>query len=221
MKLVGSMLVGLVLVSAGLAQDFRVPVPAIEDDPRLPRVLLIGDSISNGYAVPVRRLLAGRANVHRIPANGGPSSNGVFLIEEWLGRGNWDVIHFNFGLHDLKRLDDGEPQVPVESYRRYLRLIVKRLKKTNARLIFATTTPVPDARVSPPRLPADVALYNRVAVEVMREAAVEVNDLYARSLPRLKELQMPANVHFTNAGSEELARLVAAAIEARLPGPRP
>lgn len=221
MKLVGSMLVGLVLVSAGLAQDFRVPVPAIEDDPRLPRVLLIGDSISNGYAVPVRRLLAGRANVHRIPANGGPSSNGVFLIEEWLGRGNWDVIHFNFGLHDLKRLDDGEPQVPVESYRRYLRLIVKRLKKTNARLIFATTTPVPDARVSPPRLPADVALYNRVAVEVMREAAVEVNDLHARSLPRLKELQMPANVHFTNAGSEELARLVAAAIEARLPGPRP
>lgn len=221
MKLVGSMLVGLVLASGGLAQDFRVPVPAIEDDPRLPRVLLIGDSISNGYAVPVRRLLAGRANVHRIPANGGPSSNGVFLIEEWLGRGNWDVIHFNFGLHDLKRLDDGEPQVPVESYRRYLRLIVKRLKKTNARLIFATTTPVPDARVSPPRLPADVALYNRVAVEVMREAAVEVNDLHARSLPRLKELQMPANVHFTNAGSEELARLVAAAIEARLPGPRP
>jgi acyl-CoA thioesterase-1 len=70
-------------------------------------------------------------------------------------------------------------------------------------------------------LPADVALYNRAAIEVMQEAGIEVNDLYARVLTRLKELQMPVNVHFTNAGSEELARFVAAAIEARLPGARP
>lgn len=44
----------------------------ITDTPGLPRVLLIGDSISMGYTLPVRDLLKGRANVHRIPENGTP-----------------------------------------------------------------------------------------------------------------------------------------------------
>jgi hypothetical protein len=37
----------------------------INDDPALPRVLLIGDSISMGYTLPVRTALKGKANVHR------------------------------------------------------------------------------------------------------------------------------------------------------------
>src|SRR5215212_9456507 len=49
----------------------------ITDDPKLPRVLLIGDSISIGYTLPVRKQLKGTANVHRIPENGGPTTNGV------------------------------------------------------------------------------------------------------------------------------------------------
>jgi hypothetical protein len=34
----------------------------IQDDPNLPRVLLIGDSISIGYTLPVRKLLEGKAS---------------------------------------------------------------------------------------------------------------------------------------------------------------
>src|SRR5262245_37283987 len=49
----------------------------VQDEPKLPRVLLIGDSISIGYTLPVRKRLAGVANVHRIPANGGPTTNGL------------------------------------------------------------------------------------------------------------------------------------------------
>ena len=41
--------------------------------PGLPRVLLIGDSISIGYTLEVRKLLAGKANLHRIAENGGPT----------------------------------------------------------------------------------------------------------------------------------------------------
>ena len=108
--------------AALFAQDYRQPVPPVEDDPALPRVLLIGDSISIGYSTPVRKFLAGKANVHRVPGNGGPSSNGVFMIDSWLGDKRWDVIHFNFGLHDLKRLSDGKQQVSPEAYERYLRL---------------------------------------------------------------------------------------------------
>jgi hypothetical protein len=66
----------------------------------LPRVLLIGDSVSRGYTQAVRTALAGKANVHRAPANCGPTASGIKNIEVWLGDGKWDVIHFNFGIHD-------------------------------------------------------------------------------------------------------------------------
>src|SRR6185436_1919626 len=61
----------------------------VTDDPKLPRVLLIGDSISMGYTIPVRQLLQGKANVHRIPENGGPTTNGLSQLPNWLGDGRW------------------------------------------------------------------------------------------------------------------------------------
>ncbi|HYI95294.1 MAG TPA: SGNH/GDSL hydrolase family protein [Bryobacteraceae bacterium] len=216
-------LIAFPLYCAALAaQDYRAPVPDIQDDATLPRVLIIGDSISIGYSIPVRKLLEGKANVHRIPGNAGPSSNGVFLIDTWLAEDkSWDVIHFNFGLHDLKRLSDGERQVSPEVYERYLKLIVQRLKKTGARLIYATTTPVPEGKVSPPRIPADVGVYNSLAARVMRDNSVPINDLYAFALPQLKQIQEPVNVHFTAAGSNALAEQVAKVIEAALPARQP
>ena len=211
----------LFLTIAAFGQDYRAPVPTIEDNPSLPRVLLIGDSISIGYSLPVRKILASKANVHRVPGNAGPSSNGVFLIDSWLGKERWDVIHFNFGLHDLKRLSDGKQQISAEAYERYLRLIVDRLKKTGATLIYATTTPVPEGEVSPPRVPADVMVYNDIALRVMRENHVIVNDLYGFAISKLKDIQQPVNVHFTDNGSNLLGQRVAAVIESSLPAKQP
>jgi acyl-CoA thioesterase-1 len=65
------------LASPCLAQKKPDPMTPIMDDPALPRVLLIGDSISIGYTLPARAELQGVANVHRIPTNGGPTSNGL------------------------------------------------------------------------------------------------------------------------------------------------
>lgn len=209
----------LVLLSCSIvfAQTPLNPVyEPVAEKPGLPRVLIIGDSISVGYTLPLRKLLADEANVLRIPANGGTSGNGVFNVESWLGKQKWDVIHFNFGLHDLKRLSDGEPQVPLALYERYLRLFVTRLKSTGAKLIWATTTPVPEGDVAPPRKPEDVGAYNAAALRVMKDHGVAIDDLYAFALPRLKEIQHPVNVHFTPAGSDALARQVAAAIRKAL-----
>ena len=64
----------------------------ITDEPGLPRVLLIGDSISMGYTLPVRKLLDGTANVHRIPQNGGATEVGLEKMSSWLGDGKWDVL---------------------------------------------------------------------------------------------------------------------------------
>lgn len=184
-----------------------------QDVPGLPHVLLIGDSISIGYTLPVRELLKGKANVHRIQTNGGPTINGLPKLEQWLGAGRWDVIHFNFGLHDLKIMEGGKHQVPVDEYQKNLREVVSRLKGTGAKLIWATTTPVPAGPVNPPRESADVVAYNLAAKTVMEEAGVAVDDLYAFVQPRESELQQPHNVHFTEAGYRALAAQVAESIE--------
>ncbi|MSQ95141.1 MAG: SGNH/GDSL hydrolase family protein [Gemmataceae bacterium] len=208
----------LALAGANLAQDKKKGDPAfdpIKDDPALPRVLLIGDSISIGYTPATRKLLAGKANVHRIPENGGPTDNGTKKTKKWLGEGKWDVIHFNWGLHDIK-LGSGKHQVPIEDYEKNLRELVKAMKGTGAKLIWATTTPVPEGKTSPPRKNADVIEYNKSAKKIMEENGVAINDLYVFALPQLDKLQLKVNVHFTEKGSEALAVRVAATIEAAL-----
>src|SRR5215831_16355874 len=107
----------------------------IEDDPALPRVLLIGDSISMVYTGQVRRLLRGKANVHHPPMNCGSTIRGLEDLGEWLGNKKWDVIHFNWGLHDLIVMPNGSNRVPLEQYKINLITLVQQLKKTHARLV--------------------------------------------------------------------------------------
>jgi len=213
----------LVLVSPGLAQEKKTKAPnpvlaPIEDVAGLPRVLLIGDSISMGYTIPVRTLLAGVANVHRIPANGGPTKSGVANLARWLGSGKWDVIHFNHGIHDLRHMADGKRQVEPADYEANLRALVAKLKATGAKVIWATTTPIPDGPLTPPRTFGKVAEYNAIAARVMREEGVAIDDLNARITPRLADLQTPHDVHYKPEGYAFLAEQVAAEIRRALPG---
>ena len=182
---------------------------SILDVAGLPRVLLIGDSISIGYTLPVRKLLEGKANVHRIPTNGGPTKNGVANIAKWLGTSKWDVIHFNWGIHDLKYMPDGKRQVEPADYEANLRSLVATLKATGAKLIWATTTPIPDGELNPPRKFGQVKEYNDIAARVMAENGVAIDDLNARITPQLATMQNPRDVHYTSAGSDYLAKQVA------------
>jgi|GEM_PF-2643645 len=206
--------------------------PAMEpvtDTAGLPRVLLIGDSISIGYTLDTRAMLKGKVNLHRIPVNGGATGRGLQEIDKWLGAGKWDVIHFNWGLHDLKYVvpgagklampPEGKRVEPVARYAANLDKLVKRMRKTGAKLIFATTTPVPEGCRG--RVAGDAKIYNTAAIKVMKANSVSVNDLYAFALPRLKTIQRPANVHFLPAGSKALATQVAAKILTALGGVQP
>jgi acyl-CoA thioesterase-1 len=217
---------------ATTAPKKRAPNPAlvqIEDQPGLPRVLLIGVSISMGYTLDVRKLLEGKANVHRIPTNGGPTPNGLANIKAWLGDKKWDVIHFNWGLHDLKFIvgEDKSTIVPVETpgakhqvevaeYEKNLAQLVTEMKATGAKLIWCSTTPVVAGTSG--RKTEDVLTYNEAAARVMKAAGVATNDLYAHALPRLGDgNQLEKNVHFSDAGSKMLAEKVAQEIAAALP----
>lgn len=212
-------LAAMVATSALNAQEKTKKAPPVlapvQDVPGLPRVLLIGDSISMGYTLPVRKLLEGKANVHRIPANGGPSKN-IVNYDKWLGSGKWDVIHFNHGIHDLKHMPDGKRQVEPADYEKNLRAIVARLKQTGAKLIFATTTPIPPPPLKPERTFGDVKEYNAIATRVMKELGVPVNDLYGHMLPEFERYHRPSDLHYTDEGSEFLAKKVASEIESAL-----
>lgn len=208
----------------------KAPSPvlaSIEDVDGLPRVLLIGDSISMGYTLPVREKLQGKANVHRPGVNCGPTTTGLKSIDQWLGDKKWDVIHFNWGLHDLKYVgEDGttlqdlnkpgsRPQVSIEDYEKNLRQLVERLKQTGAHLIWRNTTPVPEG--SNGRKTEDAERYNAVAAKVMQENSIQTHDMYSFVKPKMQELMLPnANVHFTPAGSDKLADEVVGVILAAL-----
>jgi len=187
------------------------------DVPGLPRVLLIGDSISIGYTLPVRDLLKGKANVHRIPQNGGATDVGLDKMASWLGDGKWDVIHFNFGLHDAKYLSETAQRASREQYRENLRMLIEQMKATRARLIFATTTPVPKGGVlSPTRKFDSIEQRNKIAVALMQEQGVAIDDLYAVALPAMAEVGRENDVHFSPEGYSLLAKAVAESIETAL-----
>ncbi len=241
-----TILVSLVLlvsglsVSAGTASDVKsepaaqkkAPHPSfaeVEDVEGLPRVLLIGDSISMGYTLPVRRALEGRANVHRPAANCGPTDSGLKYIDKWLGGGKWDVIHFNWGLHDLMHYlgttakEDRVPHTTANAFRRNspeqyeakLRELVATLQATGATLIWASTTPIPDSAKGIWK-PGDSEIYNQIAAKVMKENNVITDDLWTFTKPKLAGIQKEGDVHFLPEGSSLLGSEVARVIEEAL-----
>ena len=210
------------------ARPERKPHPSlakVDDVPGLPRVLLIGDSISMGYTLNVREMLTGKANVHRIPTNGGPTTNGLANLKSWLGESKWDVIHFNWGLHDLKYIGDdpkvradpkapgSHQQVPVADYEKNLTQLVSQLKATGAKLIWCNTTPVPAGASG--RVEGDHVKYNEAAARVMNAAGVTTDDLCSHAAAK-PAAQLPADVHYTPEGYRYLAEKVAAEIGAVL-----
>jgi hypothetical protein len=188
---------------------------------KLPNVLIIGDSISMGYTPFIKNILEGKATVWHPDENCEGTTKGVLKIEEWLGNTKWNIIHFNFGLHDLKHVnkETGAPstkpedpkQADIKQYSVNLEIIVRKLKSSGAKLIFATTTPVPE-KSSPLREPEQVLIYNKAALKIMKKERIRVDDLYEFAYPKLKEIQLPDNVHFTPDGYRALAEKVSDSI---------
>ena len=195
---------------------------SLGQETKLPRVLIIGDSISIMYHKTLVRELKGKADVSRIPANGEYTGFGVQKIDEWLGDKHWDVIQFNWGLWDIYGWKYVNEDRSPEAYAKRLDTLVQRLQKTGAKLIWATTTPVcPEAEVSMrDRWHTKVVIspetqkkYRDAALAVMKKHGVRVNDLYQLILPDLaKYSPKPDDVHFNKQGSEILGKQVAAEI---------
>ena len=200
---------------------------------RIPNVLLYGDSISIAYTPIVRENLKGKATVFRLYRNGASSHGFIPFMDQMqetmfqpnLNGGwnfKWDLIHFNVGLHDLKYLDGnnlskekGKQVSSVEEYKENLKEICGYLKEKfpKAKLVFATTTPVPANAKG--RYQGDSIKFNNAAVEILANYPdIAINDLYAFSFPHLKSWAIqPGDVHYNETGYTqqgiEVARIIA------------
>ncbi len=203
-------------------------------DPALPNVLILGDSISIGYTREVRHLLHGRANVVRPvvpekdePANCRSTEQGLLQLDEWLGSAKWNVIHFNFGLHDLAyrnpelksagQLDKvrGRISVTPVQYEKNLSELVSRLKRTGACLVWANTTVVPPGE--PGRNDGDERTYNGIAARIMAANSIPINDLHAVTAAFAPaQFIAPGNVHYKPGANWILGQQVSAAVSSAL-----
>ena len=187
---------------------------------RKPKILIIGDSISIGYTLYVKTYFSNSAIVSHNPGNAQHTGTGLTNIEEWLAKDQWDVVQFNWGLWDLcyrhpdskefgnRDKINGKPEFTVSEYASNLDSLVTIIKrKSNAKLIFVTTTYVP--KDEPGRSENDVQNYNDAAKKIMKKHSVSVNDIYEASVSIHKLNGNGSNdVHYQKEGYEKLGTLI-------------
>lgn len=192
------------------------------------KIVLLGDSIRLSYEGRVKERLADRATVWSPAENCGHSVNHVFNLRDWYVLTDADVIHFNFGLWDCRRLRRGldDTLVPVEVFARNLERIIETLREqTRAVPVWATITPMigesyngRNPRASDPwRKAGDIECYNEAAMAVVRRHGVATNDLYALVKSRGERSMINEDgLHYTPAGAAILGDQVADVIAAEL-----
>lgn len=180
------------------------------------KVLLLGDSIRLNYMPMVCKNLYGRAEVF------GPQDNCRFAkytlccLSDWLALcgGTPDIIHWNNGIWDITRFQNNECLTPLEHYVEDLSRILKVLRQTGAKIIFATSTPTREG--NPIQFTADIARYNAAATRLMQNSGIQVNDLYSLVLPHIHEYICDDLVHLTKEGIKQVGNEVTGVIEAYL-----
>jgi hypothetical protein len=164
-------------------------------DPKLPNVLLIGDSITRAYYPDTSRLLAGKANCYLFATSA--SSGDPRLLKQISGLvdimpTNFSVIHFNNGMHGWGYTE--------QQYGQGLPAFVIAVRKVSpsAHLIWASTTPIrkPTAAGATNER---VHQRNQLALAVMKRARIAIDDQEVLMLQH-QDLHQD-DVHFTPAGS--------------------
>lgn len=210
--------------AGGLAEPLKVSATSCEpiewcdiwishaNETNLPRVLLIGDSITRDYYPGVEKRLEGKAYVARL-ATSRFVSDPVLLEEIALVLDNtrFDVIHFNNGMHGWQHTES-----------EYKAAFPKMLETIRAhapwsKLIWATTTPLKQSKPEKASDPSDqrIAERNAIGLSCIKGQDIIVDDLNALVCGHPE--YHSDNVHFNANGIRIEAAQVAARIEPLLP----
>ena len=180
----------------------------------LPRVLLIGDSICNGYQEGVRERLKGKMNVtYWISSYCATSPAYLPLLSIYLDEAKYDVIHFNNGLHSLETPTDAW----AKGFKAALELV--RKKQPDAKIVWCTSTPLANDVKT-----AKCRELNAAAARVIAElGGIATDDLFALCDPLDRATNWSDEYHFRPEAKAKQADQVAASVSivpAR-PAPRP
>ena len=172
----------------------------------LPRVLLVGDSICNGYQRGVAQILEGKMNVsYWVSSYCVTSPDYLKRLALCLDEAKYDVVHFNNGLHSLGTPTDDW----AKGLEAALRLI--REKQSSARIIWTTSTPLKDAK----RTEKARALNAAAADVVKRLGGIGTDDLFALLDPLDREQNWSDTYHHKAPVRKKEAEQVAASVMAR------
>ena len=166
------------------------------------KIVLIGDSIRMGYCDYVKEALSKSAEVYYPPENCRFAVNVLRFIGDWKSKGNWpsdvDLVHFNAGLWDVLRMQDGEMLSTIEYYRYIIERVGKSMRRLfpTAKLVFATSTAIVEKN-SKKGLNKDIEEFNAAAIEVLTPLGIEIDDLYAVTKNIAPECRS-AETHFNN-----------------------
>lgn len=168
-----------------------------------PRVLLIGDSICNGYHANVRDKLADRANVTFWASSKCVTDMDYFReLEFILDSGEFAFISFNNGLHSLAT-DIGEWE---EAYRAAVRFILA--KKPNAKLQLTLSTSLNDEKKT-----ERSKMLNDIVLKIADELSLSVIDLFAPTDSLDKDKEMSDTYHFRDNARDMQAEIIASAVD--------
>lgn len=179
---------------------------------RLPRLMLIGDSIRMNYQPVVEQELSGEFEVAAPAENCRFAKFALNELERWFEAcGEPDIIHWNIGLWDSAVVckEDGMFTSP-EEYLYYMSRIQRELFKHTDQVIFATTTPVQPGCLN--QHIEYVESLNRIIIPFMQEQGVAINDLYQLLKSRGSGLQSPDGIHLNSQGQQICGKAVADAV---------
>ena len=150
------------------------------------QVLLIGDSLREGYCEYVKEELKDIADVYYPLENCRNTQYIITSLRLWVkycDPEKVDVVHFNAGHWDIAHWSEvGDSLTSLEDYGKNVIKIVKiaNVLFPNAKVMFATTTPMNPSTTVPvnPRTTEEIIQYNEVAKKVCKENNVPVNDLF-------------------------------------------
>ena len=203
------------------------PGPGLPPSTTLKNVLIIGDSVSIGYTTlatkSVPKLLASTAQVQHGPwdvSDGGAKDTamGVACLDRWLMTQDmrpvrWDVITFNFGLHNMNNSSWCEAL-----YREQLTNITERLAALGTKILYVDTTPFMPRRAIGSTVVEDM---NAIAKQVVsKHISAPIVDLYGEVTKTCGKLYTdcpicrvhPCKFHYDDVGMNAQAAIVAAAI---------
>lgn len=177
------------------------------------KVILLGDSIRQGYEKYVKLAFEGRVNIYSPQDCCRFSSYLLRCLTQWkveMDCGNdVDLVHWNAGLWDCLLMPDGERHTDIEVYGKYLQRIHAVLKRIfpEAKQVFATSTAVLEERYVGyyRRFNRDIEAYNAMAIKVLEPLGVQINDLYDLT----KDIPEEYHSDMTHFNTKEGARLLA------------